>query len=111
MRLREDRTAAQQLAQPRHHARQVQLAALIKDARREIGTGVHMLLPDAELGQQALGLFERAGIELGFDLGVQRMMKRGRLVGRVAGFLVLGEEAQRLAAQRKPTPWLCALGA
>lgn len=79
MRFREDRTAAQQLTQPSNHAGQIQLATLIKDACSKVGAGVQMLLPDAELGQQALGLLERAGIELGFDLGVQRMMKRWRL--------------------------------
>jgi hypothetical protein len=40
---------------------------------------MHVLLPDAELGQQALGFLERAGVELGLDLGVQGMVKRARL--------------------------------
>jgi hypothetical protein len=40
---------------------------------------VDVLLPDAELGQQALGFFERAGIEASFDLGVERVVERARL--------------------------------
>jgi hypothetical protein len=45
---------------------------------------MHVLLPDAELGEQALGFLERAGIQPGFDLGMQRMVERSRLAGRVA---------------------------
>ncbi|HVY29264.1 MAG TPA: hypothetical protein VHB79_22045 [Polyangiaceae bacterium] len=38
-----------------------------------------VLLPDAELCQQALGFFEGAGVEAGLDLGVQRVVERARL--------------------------------
>ena len=38
-----------------------------------------VLLPDAELREQALGFFERAGVEAGFDLGVERVVERARL--------------------------------
>jgi hypothetical protein len=40
---------------------------------------VHVLLPDAELREQALGFFERARVEAGLDLGVERVIERARL--------------------------------
>jgi hypothetical protein len=43
-----------------------------------------VLLPDAELSQQALGFLEGAGVEPGLDLGVQRMVERARLSPRIA---------------------------
>jgi hypothetical protein len=40
---------------------------------------VDVLLPDAELCQQTLGVLERAGVQPRFDLGVQGVMERCRL--------------------------------
>jgi hypothetical protein len=40
----------------------VELAALVQNARSEIGGGVNVLLPDAELGKQALSVLEGASV-------------------------------------------------
>jgi hypothetical protein len=41
---------------------------------------VSVLSPDAELGQQALGVLERAGVEPSLDLGVKWVVERAQLV-------------------------------
>jgi len=40
---------------------------------------VGVLSPDAELGEQALGVLERAGVEPSLDLGVKWVVERSQL--------------------------------
>jgi len=43
-----------------------------------------VLSPDAELGQQALGVLERAGVEPCLDLGVKWVVERAQLFPQIS---------------------------